>query len=170
MAKLLFKTGPLSEFPGFQDAWSAFSGEMHRKGWNAGWPAHPRFAVFGIIYNDEVISFISLAEMKDKTVKVAGAWTHPIYRRRGIYDELYRIMVNCYRSDGNKEWLLSGYRKENIASARMQAKQGREIYHDLGDRVQTRISLKPTGDEFPIDSKMLDNIMDAVNPRGDSNE
>ena len=75
--------------------------------------------------NDRVVSFLVYNGLS-KVVNIYGAWTHPDYLRQGLYTRLFEELVKILKSKGVRR-IRSGFHKENIASKKMQLKQGRRI-------------------------------------------
>jgi hypothetical protein len=141
----------------------AYHAELERRNMPSTWPKTDLISQACLFHNDEPMTLILFAALKlkrdedsvGKNVYIAGAYTRPSWRRCGLYNDLFGIMVNEWRKEDAYDWVRSGFHMDNDNSRAMQAKQGREFYEIKDNYQRTRLSLKPTGQEYELTQETL---------------
>ena len=129
------------------------------------WPNKDIYHQASLWYNETPMTVCLFAPMDTsdhRAVYNAGAYTLPSWRRLGLYSFLIDICVNHWRTEDKYDWFKSGFNKGNEASRMMQFKQGREFYEERATHVRTRLSLRPTGDEFDLTAEMLQPMLSKI--------
>lgn len=134
------------------------------------WPKTDLISQASIYYNSQPISMVLFAALKmggeaddiGRSVYIAGAYTMPSWRRCGLYSDLFGIMVNEWRKEDEYDWLKSGFHLANDNSRAMQLRQGREFYEIKNGYQRTRLSLRPTGQEYELTQQTLQPILNKL--------
>ena len=111
---------------------SLFVKEMTENGWMRysqidSYNSHSLQKYFAIEHNGKIVSFLVYAVRGNTNcLLIKGAWTHPRYRRRKLYNTLFQKMADVYRDLGY-DAIISGFHTKNTVSRKMQENQGREI-------------------------------------------
>jgi hypothetical protein len=154
----------MSDDPKITDLQERYGREMTRRGLPNSWPALNIYDYSALYLDDEPISTILFARLKkDQNIYVSGAYTKPSWRRLGIYSFVVRQSVNLWRLEGNNDFLMSGFHKDNLSSRIMQEKQGREIILKPQGDYMSRLSLKPTGEEWAMDASVMEPMVRLIN-------
>jgi ribosomal protein S18 acetylase RimI-like enzyme len=72
-----------------------------------------------------------------KAFDISAAWTHPDYRRKGIYNSLFQTLVAIGKKEKASQ-IIGGFHRNNTVSAAMQKNQKR-IFRDYGGSFVTTI-------------------------------
>lgn len=170
MSDIQFTSGQIRHSPEARGMVDAYRAELERKKIPSTWPDSDLIFQASLYYNSEPITLLMFAPLKRKgdeddigeNVYSAGAYTMPSWRRLGLYSDLVDIMVNQWRKENAYEWFRSGFHLSNDASRAMQLSQGREFYEVKGEYQRTRLSLRPTGNEFELTQQTLQPILDKL--------
>lgn len=139
--------------------------ELIRRRTPSSWKLKDFYYCAAILYNEEPLTMMLFAPIKEEShrcVYNAGAFTLPSWRRNGLYTDLLNICLNEWRKDDLYDWYRGGYHKDNKASEAMQRRQGRDIYEMTDTHYRTRISLRPTGNEFELTNENLRPLLDKL--------
>lgn len=98
-----------------------------------------RFIAYEV--DSEIVSFLAYEgyQLSGK-LEIIGAWTHPDYRRQGLYSKLFDRLKQLGKKN-RYSYIRSGYHKANTISQAMQEKQGRTIIADHTNFISTRLDL-----------------------------
>lgn len=170
MSHITFSMGQIFKCPEVKPMVAAYRRELEQRKMPSTWPESDLYFQATLIYNDEPMTMLLFAPLKLKddqdtvggNVYSAGAYTRPSWRRCGLYDDLFKIMVNEWRKEDAYDWFRSGFHLENDNSRAMQLSQGREFYEVKGNYQRTRLSLRPTGEEYDLNSTTLQPILDKL--------
>jgi hypothetical protein len=151
MGDVQFKIGQIGNEPRIRDTVDIMRRELERRGMPNNWPNSDLYHYAAFIYDEEVMTMMLFAPIEaHRKVYVTGAYTRPSWRRLGLYDYLWNLCVEIWRKDDLYDWLQSGYHKNNLASQKMQEKQGRVVWETTETTHRTRFCLRPIGDERDI--------------------
>jgi hypothetical protein len=149
----------------------AYLQELERRRMPSTWPKSDLLFQASLLYGEEPMTMVLYAPLKlqpmdqdslGPNVYIAGAYTRPSWRRAGLYSDLMRIMINQWRLEDAYDWLRSGFHLNNQASREMQMRQGREFYEIRDNHQRTRLSLRPTGEEFEFSKETLRPILNKL--------
>lgn len=156
MSDIRLLMGPIRDNPESQDMVRWFRAELESRKMPTTWPDDDRIYQASLYFNDAPLTMLMFVPLEERRIVLsAGAYTMPSWRRIGLYDYLFGLCINHWRKRDEFDWFLSGFHKNNDASRAMQISQGREFYEQVEDYQRTRISLRPTGDEFELCSAVL---------------
>ena len=162
--------GQIFKCPEVKPMVAAYRQELERRKMPSTWPESDLYFQATLFYNDEPMTMLLYAPLKlkddqdtlGKNVYSAGAYTRPSWRRCGLYDDLFQIMVNEWRKEDAYDWFRSGFHLDNESSRAMQLAQGREFYEIKGNYQRTRLWLRPTGNEYELTQQTLQPILDKL--------
>jgi hypothetical protein len=150
--KLSWTTGQIGTAPEMRVLVDLYRDEMIARGFGSTWSNSDVFHQSTIWINDEPISTMLYAPLYDsRVVHCSGAYTARTWRRLGIYNQLWLNTVNMWRVEGELDILWSGFNNRNEISRAMQMAQGRKISEVHAHATRTKVCLKPTGNEWPIE-------------------
>lgn len=144
---LLVKRIPLKQNPRVHAAAYEWLADMIRRDWLDQATFNEYDLCEALTVDGEVVCFIIFKDhytlRGDLEVRIKGAWTHPAWRRKGLYKRLFeRLCKKAGRA--NALYIRSGYHKNNLISAQMQASRGSKLMDDdpLDMFAETRHSLE----------------------------
>lgn len=170
MSDIMFSMGQIRHCPEIHRTVQEYRNDLARRKMPSTWPDSDLIHQASLFYNGDPITMIMFAPLKRKefgdevgeNVYIAGAYTVPSWRRLGLYSDLVGIVVNEWRKEDAYEWMRGGFHLGNDMSRAMQLKQGREFYEIKGEYQRTRMSLRPTGDEYELTQETLRPILDKL--------
>jgi L-amino acid N-acyltransferase YncA len=122
-------SGILSENRALQIAAVCYDREVIGNGWMSGSRINLNHIqrYFAIEHAGKIVSFLAYERYNPpKQLTIVGAWTHPDFRRQGLYQSLFDELVSTYKAL-RYHAIYSGFHRDNVASREMQKKQGRWI-------------------------------------------
>lgn len=157
--------GQIGHYPEIERVIRLYNLELATRKMPSQWSNSEVFHQASLYYNDDPITTVLFAPLDSedhRAVYITGAYTSRVWRRNGLYCDLMRICINQWRAENKYDWLRSGFHSGNHESRAMQLKQGREIYEEVRNHFRTRLSLKPTGDEFQLSEETLHPILSKL--------
>jgi GNAT superfamily N-acetyltransferase len=161
MSRLRIVSGYLDKYPEVYATAFEWMADMVRNGYltSVTFAKYNHFEAW--MAGDKVVCFLISEDCNaysgGKETRIKAAWTHPDYRRRGLYARLFKRLVRV-KARKRVKYLRSGYHRKNLISAEMQAKRGSVIVEDLvpDDFVETRFCLKPYWPKSKVDARTKD--------------
>lgn len=165
-----FCSGQIRQCPEILPMVAAYRRELEQRKMPSTWPESDLYFQSALLFNGEPMTMLIFAPLKlkdeqdtlGKNVYSAGAYTRPSWRRCGLYSDLFDIMVNEWRKEDAYDWFRSGFHMDNDNSRAMQLSQGREFYDISGNYQRTRLSLRPTGQEYELTEETLRPILSKL--------
>lgn len=137
-----FKTEQIKKNPEMLLVWDAYMEELETNDMPSNWPRSDLYHYAGFFLGEELLTCVFFAPMKrDSKIVIAGAYTLPQWRGRGLYDALWGVCVDIWDRWGYRE-VGSGFHKNNQVSRNLQTKQGREFWQETETHIRTRFYIK----------------------------